>query len=239
MAKNKEQNIDELVDEEISFEEEIIEEGEKKPSGSSGEDFFAKNQNYILGAVAIIALILVGYFYFFGSNETKNTEANEAMVWAVQNFERDSLSIAINGNGQNLGFSNIVEDYDGTDAGNLAKFYLGLSYLKLGQFDLAIDALEAYSKGDDMIGSSAYAALGVAYEEQNEFENAAKNYEKAASTPGHNEGTTPMYLMDAARAYESAGNKEKALKAYKEIKDKYPLSEEGLTIDKYIARISG
>ena len=45
------------------------------------------------------------------------------------------------------------------------------------------------------------------------------------------------YLLKAGITYEELGQRDKALAAYKEIKDKYPQSMEGYDIDKYISRI--
>jgi hypothetical protein len=56
------------------------------------------------------------------------------MFQAVRYFESDSLNLALNGDGNNLGFLQIVEDYSGTKAGNLANYYAGVIYLKQGNF---------------------------------------------------------------------------------------------------------
>ena len=42
--------------------------------------------------------------------------------------------------------------------------------------------------------------------------------------------------MKAGELYEMNGNYAEALKIYERIKDEYPESTEGITIDKYIAR---
>ena len=43
--------------------------------------------------------------------------------------------------------------------------------------------------------------------------------------------------MKAGKLLEMNGKYEDALKAYRQIKEKYPESGEGRTIDKYIARV--
>jgi len=45
------------------------------------------------------------------------------------------------------------------------------------------------------------------------------------------------YLLKAGIMYEELGDKESAIKAYEDIKVKYPQSVEGYEIDKYISRI--
>jgi len=43
-------------------------------------------------------------------------------------------------------------------------------------------------------------------------------------------------MMKAGKLLESTGKSDQALTLYREIKEKYPESPEGRTIDKYIAR---
>jgi TolA-binding protein len=46
-----------------------------------------------------------------------------------------------------------------------------------------------------------------------------------------------LYLMKAGNLYETMGKYEDALKVYQTVKKKYPESNEGRQIDKYIARV--
>ncbi|MCB9231851.1 MAG: tetratricopeptide repeat protein [Bacteroidia bacterium] len=234
MAKKDKINKEELVDEEIVYEEEII-----KGSSSSQAPltFFEKYKNIIFGVAAVVAVGFIGYMWFNSNREEKTVEANDAMVRAVMYFEADSTRLALEGDGQNSGFLDIIDDFGGTAPGNLANYYAGICYLKRGQIEQAIEYLEDFSKGDDMVAASAYASLGYAYEELQEFEKAASFYEKASRLPEENGSTTPFYLMDAARNYESAGDNGKALEIYQKIKKKFPLSDEGQKVDKYIARL--
>ena len=60
-------------------------------------------------------------------------------------------------------------------------------------------------------------------------------YLEAAEFAG-NSFNTPLFLMKAAELYEMNGKYSEALKLYEQIKDEYPTSTEGSSIDKYIAR---
>ncbi len=44
------------------------------------------------------------------------------MFKAEEYYRMDSLNLALNGDGQNLGFLKVIDRYGGTDAGNLADF---------------------------------------------------------------------------------------------------------------------
>jgi TolA-binding protein len=48
---------------------------------------------------------------------------------------------------------------------------------------------------------------------------------------------SPIYLMKAGMLYETEGKFIDALNVYEKIKTKYPDSNEGRSIDKYIARV--
>jgi len=52
------------------------------------------------------------------------------MFFAEQYFEKDSLKLAMNGDGTNPGFIQIIDEYGSTKSGNLARYYLGICYLK-------------------------------------------------------------------------------------------------------------
>ena len=88
-----------------------------------------------------------------------------------------------------------------------------------------------------MLGPVAKGATGDAYAELGNKEKAAKLYVEAAEF-NPNSFTSPIYYLKAGKMYEVLGNKEKALAVYQIIKDKYAESNEGRTIDKYIARLT-
>ena len=194
-----------------------------------------KYKKLALGILGGVVLIVGGYLYYQSYLEDQQKEAIEQMVRAVRFFEKDSVDKAMKGDSQYPGFEKLADEYSGTPAGNLCKYYLGCCYLKKGNIDKGVDFLESFSKGDDLIGASAYAALAFAHEEKKDFSQAAKYYQKAASI-NENSHTSPFYLMNAARNEELAGNTAGALKIYQTIKSKFPTSQEGQSVEKYIAK---
>jgi tetratricopeptide (TPR) repeat protein len=221
----------ELAQEELEFEE---------VSGpESTFDLLSKYRNYLIGGAAVILLIVIGGFVWRYFQGEKNQEASAAAFNAVYNFERGNYGAALQGDSLGaLGFSDIVANYGSTDEGNMAKYYEGVSYLNQGNAAMAVESLEAVSKGENMFSVAAYVALASAYEAQGDHSSAADAYEKAAFAVEANKFTTPFGLFHAGLNYEMMGNSDKALEMYQQIKDDYPDSTEGLTIDKYIARLS-
>lgn len=203
-----------------------------------GEAFLKKNSK-ILGGVIAVAIILIGGILFFQiNNQNQNEKAQEDMFQAVYFFEQDSVDFAINGDGINKGFLNIVEDYPRTDAANLAHFYLGSIYLSQKNFEEALNHLEEFSSDDYLVQPKAYSLIGDANLELGNFDQAISNYSKAART-NENKFTTPRYLAKLAIAQEEAGKISEAIETYTEIEEKYYESFEYAAARKHKARLEG
>ena len=200
------------------------------------EQFIEDNQKIITMVVGAAVLVVAAYLSYTKLYiQPRESDAQEQMFVAEQYFEKDSFNLAINGDGNYLGFLDIIDDYGMTKAGNLAMYYTGISFLKLGQFEDAIEYLDGFSTKDILLAPVAIGAKGDAYVELGETEKALSAYEKAY-TLSDNEFTTPIFMMKAASLLESKGEIEKALGLYRSIKEQYSSTAEGRTIDKYIAR---
>lgn len=201
------------------------------------EQFLEENYKpllYVLGAVVIvIGLLWLGKVYISG----KNTEAQSQMYQAEMYLEMDSLELALNGDGNYLGFLDIANDYKLTKSGNLARYCAGICYLHLGEFENAIDYLTKYKKEDAVIAALAIGATGDAYVELGELDKGTAKYLEAADY-SDNDFNTPLFLMKAGQIYEMQNKNADALKIYQRILDEYPSSTEGTTIEKYIAKVS-
>jgi len=206
---------------------------------SKSEVFIEKNQKLltiILGSIAVIVLAYFGFQRFYLMPQEK--EAQSQMFMAEKYFEQDSLKLALNGDGNYLGFLQIIEDYSMTKSANLAHYYAGIIYLKDGKFQEAIDHLEKFDIKDELVSPMAKGAIGDAYMELGKVDKAAEFYLKAADLR-KNEFTTPVFLQKAAWASETLGKKDEALKYYDRIRIEYPRSAEARDVDKYIARLKG
>ena len=160
------------------------------------------------------------------------------MFQAVYYFEKDSLVQALNGDGNNYGFLEIIDEYSLSDAANLSRFYAGASYLKLGNYQNAIKYLNDFSSSDFLIQARAYSLIGDAYIELEDYDNAISFFKKASSE-NPNEFFTPSYLLKLALAYEKVGNLKSALNSYDEIIEDYKDSPEFQTSVKNKSRIEG
>lgn len=206
---------------------------------SKTEQFIEDNQKTILSAIGIIVLVILIYFGFQRFYiDPKEKRAQEAIFMAEKYFETDSLNIALNGDGINPGFLDVIDDYKFTKTAKLAHYYAGIVYMNKGNYDDAIDHLKDFDASDRLVAPMALGALGDCYMELNKPEKAAGYYLDAAET-GNNEFSSPLFLMKAGWTYEIMGDYKNAIKVYKEIKEKYPTSNEGREMDKYIAKAEG
>ena len=194
---------------------------------------YKKEISYVVGGIIAIVAAYFGYINLYLN--PLEAEAQGEMFKAERYFEKDSLDKAINGDGVALGFIDIIDLYGGTKSANLAHYYLGISYLKQGYYEEAIDELDQFSSDDVMLSSVSLGAKGDAYMEMGDTEKAISLYLDAANAKPNN-FTSPIYLMKAGSALESLGNYEDALATYEEIKEEYPESQEGRDIEKYISR---
>ncbi|MFC5270917.1 tetratricopeptide repeat protein [Adhaeribacter terreus] len=202
---------------------------------SGSEDFVKKHKNTLIGAFVAIALVIAGGFAYYGFKKSQEEEAQIALYPAVYDFEADSLNKALNGDARYKGLNYIAEEYSSTKAGNLAKFYAGVAFLKQGKFQEAIDKLEDFSSDDLILQGRAYCLIGDANMELNKPAEAADMYMKAANYKA-NEFFAPQYLMKAGVAYEAAKNYKEAADAYNKIITTYAAAMEVNDAKKYKAR---
>ncbi len=213
-------------------------------SASKSEEWVLSNQKSIfifLGAVVIATLGYLGYQkYVAGPNEK---EAANELAYPKKHFnealnatgaEKDSLyTLAIEGAEGKYGFVDIVDNYSGTDAGNLAYYYAGISYLNIKDYAQAIDYLDNFSSEDELLTPIAKGAIGDAFANLNQPEDALNYYEQAAEARS-NDFTRPLFLFKAANTALDLGDSEKALLFFEDIQKNYPNSDEAKNIEVYV-----
>lgn len=203
---------------------------------SATEQFYNENKKTIwtvVAAVLVVGLAVLAYSKFIYA--PKCAEAMEQAYPAEMAFQNSEWEIALNGDGNNAGFVEIIDNY-GSKAGKASYLYAGICSLQLGNFDEALGYLKKYKGKDSILSARALACQGDAYVGLEDYKSAVSCFEKAALAADN--VFAAEYLLKAGVTYEALGQNDKALSCYKTIKDKYPQSIEGYDIDKYITRIS-
>ena len=186
------------------------------------------------GVLAIIIICLVVNQNYIQPNKI---EAADNIAVAQQHFQQGMYEQALNGDGTNLGFLQIIEQYGSTPSGNIARLYAGLCYANTDRAEEAVKYLEDYDQCDDMmVSNAAIAALGNVYAQLGQNEKAADTLLKAAKRASSTT-LSPLFYLQAGQLYESLGNKAEALECYETIKNEYPQSMLCQEIDKYIERV--
>lgn len=214
-------------------------------SASKSEQWVEKNQKPLIIGFVIIAVVILGYLaynkYIVEPNEI---EAADELAFPKRYFEEaqtsavavDSLyNLSLNGADGKFGLIDIAEQYSNTKAGNLAKYMSGIAYLKIGDYENAIESLSNFSSDDEMLGALALGNIGDAFSEINQPDDALKYYMDAANFKDNN-FTTPLYLFKAGNVAMELNAYDKAEKAFTKIKDEYAESEEAKNINIFIQR---
>ena len=204
---------------------------------SKTEQFIEENQKSIMTIIgAIVGIVALFSVYQNFYIEPMEKEAQAEMYMAELYFQKDSFNLALNGDGQYLGFLDIANDYSSTNVGQLANYYAGLSYLHTADYDNAIEYLGDFSSDDIILSSLALGCIGDAYMELGDTDAALDAYADAVNNSA-NDFTAPRYMMKQAMIYTSIGDNNKALDLFKAIQSDYKTSREANGIEKYIARV--
>lgn len=202
------------------------------------EGFLYNNGKSLLIALAVIIVIIGGilaYKYIYLPNRSE--KAGEMMFVAEQLFASQSYEQALNGDGNNPGFLDVIDTYGSTPQGNVAKHYAGICYMKLGDPDAALEQLGQYkqTKGvpAQIVNAQNYGLRGDIYADKADYENAAAMYKKAVEA-SDNLLTAPMYLNKEGLAYAKLGKVKESQEAFQKIVDLYPGSVEGQNALKYL-----
>jgi tetratricopeptide (TPR) repeat protein len=214
-------------------------------TANRSEQWFEKNQKIIyviLGAFLVGLLAYMAYTKLYAEpNELKGAdhlayskayfdEAEAAVI------NQDSLyNIALNGIDNKYGLIDVAKKYSGTNAGNLAKYMAGISYLRLSEYQKAVDYLKDFSSDDELLSTIAKGSVGDAYSDVNQPNDALKYY-KAAANLRDNSFSTPLYLFKAGNTALQLKKFDEALKLFERIKNDYPNSSEAKEIQIYINR---
>ena len=212
-------------------------------TASKSEKWIEKNSKPLFGA---LIAVVIGFLAFLAYNnyvtEPNELEASNELAFPRKYFDEaatagsdiDSLlNLGLEGADGRYGFLDIAESFSGTNAGNIANYYAGISYLQMKQYDKGIAYLSKFDSDNATLNAVSFGAIGDAFSDIDQQEDALDYYEKAASTEA-NDFTTPLFLYKAGQTAMLLKKYDKAVSLFTEIKKKYSKSDQGKDIEKFI-----
>jgi len=203
---------------------------------SATEQFYNENKKLIWGiviAVLVIGAGILAYNKFIF--QPKCIEAMQQCYPAEMSFQEGEYELALNGDGNNLGFADIISEY-GSKAGEAVYLYAGICELQLGNNEEALSYLKKYNGKEPILAARARACEGDAYVALGDYAAAVRSYKAAVAVADN--VFAAGYLLKEGSAYEALGQKAEALACYKTIETDYPQSLEAYEIAKNIARVA-
>lgn len=216
-------------------------------TASKTEKFVSKYQNIILGGIVVVVVSILAYMGYNGfilepKQEEASNELSQSQIYfdmaleASTSEERDSLYLlAIEGGNGKFGFKDIAKEYSSTPAGDLANYYAGISYLNAGKYAEAITYLEEFSTDDEFIGTLAIGAIGDAFLQLEQPEDALEYFVKAANRRDNNY-TTPKYLFKAALTAIELNQASEAVEYLEKIESEYADSDQAKKLAPYLGK---
>lgn len=203
------------------------------------EQWFEQNWKTLAVVVAAILVVAAGIYAYEGLYKvSRGNKAADAMFMAEQLFIAGDYATALNGDGTNMGFIDVIASYRGTSEAGLAAHYAGICYLKQGALDSALEYLGKYravrGTPGEIVNAENEGLKGDIYVQKGDYAVAVDHFKKAVAA-ADNILTTPMYLKKLGLALEAAGDYAGAIATYKRVVEEYPTSFEAGDINKLIS----
>ena len=199
-------------------------------------DYYHTHRTVVYAAIGALVVLILALVAFALLRSQQGEVAQQQLAQILPVYEEGDYRAALDGTAEAIGLLEIADEYGGTAAGNLARFYAAEALYSLGAYDEALEWFEAYDGDDTIVGASALAGQAAVYAQRDENERAGDLYREAADV-AENELFSPEYLWNAALAYEAAGAYSKAISTLEAIQEEYPESSQAGNVELHLARV--
>jgi len=189
-------------------------------------DFFEKNKKHVYTALTILVIAIAGIILLKNKREADNEKAAVEMSKIQQLYSAGNYKQSINGDslGNSKGLQNLVDEYGSTENGEAAKIMLANSYFNLRDFDNALKYYKDYSGSNNILKVAAEAGFASVSEAKKNYEEAAKQFEKAANMDKENP-FVDQYIYYSAKNYFRADKNADSKKMLDRLKQDFPKSK--------------
>jgi tetratricopeptide (TPR) repeat protein len=212
-------------------------------TASKSEQWIEKNSKPLFASLIGVVVIFLGFLaYNTYITKPNELEASNELAFPRKYFDEaatagsgiDSLlNLGLEGADGRYGFLDIAESFSGTNAGNIANYYAGISYLQMKQYAKGIEYLSKFDSDNATLNAVSLGAIGDAFSDIDQQQEALDYYEKAANTNA-NDFTTPLFLYKAGQIAMVLNKYDKAESLFTQIKEKYSTSKQGKDVEKFI-----
>lgn len=176
-----------------------------------------ENWQYLAIGAIVVILAIVGVFYYLNSAKDKAQLAATQLAQATLQYRQGNGQVAI------LTLADILAKYGGSSYAGQATFMLGKINLETRNYDEAKLYFEKYLnefKDNDLNRAASMSGLGIVFENQGKYAEAAEMFSKAA-VDFPESPILPDLHMGAMRNYLQAGQKDKAKEHFDIINEKF------------------
>ena len=203
---------------------------------SAGEKV-ANNKKVIyigVGVVAVVAAFVLSYLFIFRNPRLENSWSAYNQVFMQQQKQELANDTAVA-----KAYQKVADQFESTDAGNMAALSAALAFYNTKNYDAAIKYLNKADFSEPALQTQAKTLLGDCYVNKKDYNKALDCYQNAISVADGNPEQVPFILSKEANVYDAQKQYDKALGCYEQIKSDYPdySFSNGLTIDYYIERV--
>lgn len=187
-------------------------------------EFFGKFRLQIYSVLGGIVVVVVGLFLYTSYMESNNEKANELIAKVLPVYDSGNFKLALEGKKGNFsGFREIVDEFGGTETGQVSKIYFANCLYHLGKIAEAKDAYEDYTGSNEILQAASKAGVAACVENEKNYEEAAKLY-KSASEVYENNPLNGEYLVKAGINLVAAGKTSEAQELFEKVIADYKTS---------------
>ena len=181
--------------------------------------------NWALIAIAVIALLAIGYIY--GIHNPNLEKAKEQIGTADLELMQGNEDQALKD------YEKVAAEY-GNKTAERAHLNAAILLYQKGEYEKAAKHLEDFSPNGNLIGPASQSLLGDCYVNLKKLDKAIAAYDKAISLSGDNEAYTPAFMMKKATILHEQKKYAEEAAIYQTIKAY--TAQNGLNVDKYLER---
>ena len=185
--------------------------------------------NWALIAIAVLALLAVGYIYgIHNPNKEKAVEQiGNADIELLQGNEDAALK----------DYEKVAAEFSNKTA-ERAHLNAAILLYQKGEYEKAAKHLEDFSPAGNLIGPASQSLLGDCYVNLKKLDKALAAYDKAISMSGDNENITPAFMIKKATVLHEQKKYADEAALYQSLMDKYPMydRQSGFSVEKYLER---